>query len=105
MRSALLVALVLALPAAHGFLPAGSAPKSIIAASSSARAAPAVRVWSTSPETITSPFESGVKVREQEAGLFWGWLGFERIVRPGRLFFVHCSVPTPTREHHYLSLA
>lgn len=66
LSAAAAVVALLALPrAAFGFLPA-SAPKAaaLVGASSSSASAASVRVWSSSPDTITSPFESGVKVRK-----------------------------------------
>jgi hypothetical protein len=67
--AAAIVAAALALPACAFLVPAAapgpasaSASKLARASASSSSSSRLVRVWSSSPDTITSPFESGVKV-------------------------------------------
>ena len=73
---------------ASGFLAPSIAKASL---ASSARAA-GVRVWSSSPDTITSPFESGVKVRGNGVGVgvcSFGWGG--RVCTDGSI--THACLP------------
>lgn len=67
-KSASLLAAAAMAVGVHCFLPAAPSSKGLVLPSS-ARVS-GVRVWSSSPETITSPFESGVKVQTE---WYWRW--------------------------------